>query len=104
MSVSTLALLFDGIDCLVRIDCSGIAGYSLFGRTVDSDILVSFPRDDTPIVVGRVAISFVASVSYPCIHFASRYAVTLRAVHLLLSPMSFAHIIQFYTDNSRMRL
>ena len=57
---STFDPQFGEIDGHIRIDCSGIAGYSLFGRTVDSDILVSFPRDDTPIVVGRVAISFVA--------------------------------------------
>lgn len=59
-----------------NLHCEGIAGYSLFGRTVDSDILVSFPRDDTPVVIGRVAISFVASVSYPCIHFASRCVIS----------------------------
>ena len=41
----------------------GAGGYYLFGTSVSSDILVSFPLDDPSIIVGRVAVSFVAAVS-----------------------------------------
>ena len=64
---------------------TGIGGYSTYGDLVQSDILKSYPSDETLPIIARGAIAFVVTVCFP---------MQVRGVsaHLRASPRISAHL------------
>ena len=60
----------------------GVSGYLVFGKCVDkSNVLNSFANDDNPIVVARICMCCLLSVSFPVVLLVAR-----SMIHSLTSP------------------